>query len=319
VNECGRGIDWLLFLALGFMWGSAYLFIKIGIETLTPWTLIASRLAIGVVVLWSVVAIAREPLPRSARVYAHLLVLSIIYIAIPFFLITTAEQTVDSSIAAIIQSSVPLFVFVIAAVSLRDEPITASRLAGLAVGFVGVVVLIGGGAVALGSSSLAGELALVGSSVAYAGGAVYARRFLHGVRPMITAFFQVAFAFLIAVTMAFGLEAPLSTVVRSDTVLAIAWLGTFSSGLAYIVFFRLLGRWGATRTALVAYLFPVVGIGLGVAVRGEPIDAQVLAGTILIVGGVALVNSASGLRRLARRAVRAGAAPPLGSEEPSGR
>src|SRR5512143_3793467 len=119
--------DWLLFLALGFMWGSAYLFIKIGVETLTPWTLIASRLAIGVVVLGTVLVLSREPLPRSARLYGHLLVMAIIYIAIPFFLITSAERTVDSALAAIIQSSVPLMVFVIAAVTLRDEPVTTGR------------------------------------------------------------------------------------------------------------------------------------------------------------------------------------------------
>lgn len=298
--------DWLLFLALGFMWGSAYLFIKIGVETLTPWTLIASRLAIGVVVLGTVLVLSREPLPRSARVYGHLLVMAIIYIAIPFFLITSAERTVDSALAAIIQSSVPLMVFVIAAVTLRDEPITTGRLAGLAVGFIGVVVLLGGGPASTSSSSLSGEIALVGASVAYAGGAVYARRFLHGLRPMTTAFFQVAFAFVIAVVLAFTLETPLATAVRTDTVLAIVWLGAFSSGLAYIVFFRLLGDWGATRTALVAYLFPVVGIGLGVGVRGEAIDARVIGGTVLVVGGVALVNSAAGLRRLASRFVRAG-------------
>jgi drug/metabolite transporter (DMT)-like permease len=290
--------DWALFLLLGFMWGSAYLFIKIGVQTLTPWTLIASRLGVGVLVLGTVMAVARQPLPREPRVYGHLFVLAVTYIALPFFLITTAEQTVDSSLAAIIQSSVPLFVFVIAAVSLRDEPVTLSRLAGVLVGFAGVVVLVaGGGNVALGSSSFSGELALVGASVAYASAAVYARRFLHGVAPVTTAFMQVFFAFLIAVVFAFVVERPLATVVRPETVLVILWLGALSSGVAYIAFFRLLSRWGATRTALVAYMFPVVGIALGVAVRGEPIDARIIGGTILIVGGVALVNSTAEVRR----------------------
>jgi drug/metabolite transporter (DMT)-like permease len=297
VNERGSLSEWLLFLALGFMWGSAYLFIKIGVETLTPWTLIASRLAIGVVVLGGVLVAAREPLPRSARTYAHLFVLSIIYIAIPFFLITTAEQTVDSALAAIIQSSVPLFVFLIAAVSLHDEPITLSRLAGLLVGFAGVVVLLSGGLLVTGSTSVSGELALVAASVCYAGGAVYARRFLRGVRPMTTAFMQVFYAFLIAVVLAFVVERPLDTVVTPQTLAVIAWLGAFSSGLAYVAFFRLLSRWGATRTALVAYLFPVVGIALGVAVRNEPIDARIIGGTILVVGGVTLVNTTTGIRR----------------------
>jgi drug/metabolite transporter (DMT)-like permease len=297
VNDRNNLSDWALFLVLGLMWGSAYLFIKIGVETLTPWTLVASRLAIGVLVLGTVVAVARQPLPREARTYGHFIVLSVIYIAIPFFLITTAEQTVDSSLAAIIQSSVPLFAFPIAAVSLRDEPVTVSRVAGLLVGFAGVLVLLGGRVTSGGSGGLSGEIALVAASIAYASGAVYGRRFLHGVAPIITALMQVFFAFLITVVLAFVVEKPLATVVRPETVLVIVWLGAISSGIAYVLYYRLLSRWGATRTVLVAYMFPVVGIALGVAIRGEQIDARIIAGTILVVGGVALVNSSATLRR----------------------
>jgi drug/metabolite transporter (DMT)-like permease len=298
MNQRGSYGDWLVFLVLGFLWGSAYLFIKIGVETLTPWTLIASRLGIGTVVLGSVVALTRQPFPRETRVYGHLLVMAVVYIAIPFFLITTAEQTVDSALAAIINAAVPLFVIVIAAVFLHDEPITPNRVAGLAIGFVGVVVLVGGAA--SGSSSLYGELALLGSTIAYASAGVYARRNLRGVSPVITAFSQVAFAFGIATVMALALEHPFATVVRPDTVVAIVWLGSLSSGLAYVAFFRLLGRWGATRASLVAYMFPVVGIVLGVLVLGEPLDTRRVAGAALIVGGVALVSSTAGLRRYLR-------------------
>jgi drug/metabolite transporter (DMT)-like permease len=238
-------------------------------------------------------------------------VLSVISIALPFYLITTAEQTVDSALAAILNASVPLFAIVIAALVLHDEPITVNRLVGLAVGFVGVVILVGRGLDAIGrGESLYGELALVGSSVSYGAGAVYARRYVRGLRPMIPAMFQVGFAFAIAIVLAFSLERPLATVVRTDTVASIAWLGVFGSGLAYIAFFRLIGRWGATRTALVAYLLPVVGIFLGVLVLHEAVDARILFGTGLVIGGVALVNSGFGKRRLFGRAPAAGAAEP---------
>jgi drug/metabolite transporter (DMT)-like permease len=285
------------------MWGSSYLFIKIGVETLEPFTLIATRLGIGLIVLATVVAFAREPLPREPRTYLHLIVLSVFSVALPFFLITSAEQSVDSSLAAIINASVPLFTIAIAAVALHDEPITVSRLAGLAVGFVGVLVLVsrgldgsGGG----GGSSMYGEAALVGSSISYAVGAVYARRNVRGLRPMIPALFQVGFAFLITTILAVALEHPLATVVRPDTVFAVVWLGVLGSGLAYLAFFRLLARWGATRTTLVAYVLPVVGIVLGVLVLSEQVDARILLGTVLIVGGVALVNSRYGQQALFR-------------------
>jgi drug/metabolite transporter (DMT)-like permease len=303
--------DWLVFLALGLMWGSSYLFIKIGVETLEPFTLIATRLGIGLIVLVTVVAFAREPLPREPRIYGHLIVMSVFNVALPFFLITSAEQSTDSSLAAIINASVPLFVIVISAVALHDEPITPGRLAGLAVGFVGVFILVsrglgGSGGGSGGDSSLYGEVALVGSSISYAVGAVYARRNVRGLRPMIPALFQVAFAFVITAILAVVLEHPFATVVRPEAVFAVVWLGVLGSGFAYLAFFRLLSRWGATRTTLVAYVLPVVGIVLGVLVLSEQVDIRILLGTALIIGGVALVNSRYGQRPLFRVARQQG-------------
>ena len=117
--------DWLLLLALGVMWGTSYAFIKLGVETLSTFTLIAYRLAIGLGLLATVVLVAREPLPRSARTYFHLAVMAAINIVMPFTLITWAELTVDSAIAAILNGAVPLIVIVLAALTFHDEPITA--------------------------------------------------------------------------------------------------------------------------------------------------------------------------------------------------
>ena len=297
-------IDWLVFVGLSFMWGSSYLFIKIGVETLTPFTLIALRLGIGLILLATVVMLARETLPREPRIYGHLLVMALINITIPFFLITTAEQTTDSALAAIINGSVPLFTIVIAALLLDDEPITINRLVGLAVGFIGVVVIVSRG---LGSaeSSLSGELALIGSSISYAAGAVYARRNVRGLRPMIPALFQVGFAFVITAVLALLTERPFQTQFRPDAVFAVVWLGILGSGFAYLAVFRLFRNWGATRTTLVAYLLPVWGIVLGYVVLHEAIDARIILGTGLVIGGVALVNARYGQRRLFGRSPRA--------------
>jgi drug/metabolite transporter (DMT)-like permease len=302
-------IDWLIFLALGFMWGSSYLFIKIGVEQggLPPLTLIAMRLGIGFVILATVVALAREPLPREPRMYGHLLVMAVINIVLPFWLITWAEQSVESSLASILNGTVPLFVIVIAALFLRDEPITVNRLVGLVVGFVGVVVLTSRGLGSLGSANLAGEVALVASAISYAAGNVYARRNVQGLRPMIPAVFQVGFALVISTVLAFAFERPLELRLNQEAILAVVWLGILGSAFAYLAYFRLLKRWGATRTSLVAYLLPVVGIVLGVAVLSEPIDGRLLIGTALVIGGVALVNSRFGSRRLYGRAGAGGA------------
>ncbi len=294
--------DWLLFLLLGFLWGSSYIFIKIGVDAgLTPFVLVSLRLLIGLVVLAAVVAAHREPLPRSPRMYGHLVVLGAFSVAIPFFLITWAEQHVDSTIAATITSAVPLFVIAIAAFALRDEPISMNKLVGVAVGLVGVAILVGFDPAALAGGSLAAELALVGATASYAIGGVYARRMVHSLRPMIPALFQVLFALLMSTTLAFVFERPLEAPITVETGFAILWLGALGSGIAYLVFFRLLQAWGATRTSLVAYLLPIVGIALGALVLQEAVDLRLLVGTALIIGGIFVVNSRFGARPLFSR------------------
>ena len=291
--------DWLLLLALGIMWGTSYAFIKLGVETLPTFTLIATRLAIGLAFLATIVAIAREPLPRSARTYVHLAVMGAINIVIPFTLITWAEVTVDSAIAAILNGAVPLIVIVLAAITFHDEPITLNRLVGVVVGYIGVIVLVFPGLVAAaGGSEFTGEVALLGSTLAYAVGAVYARRNIKGLRPMIPAVFQVGFAFLMVSVLALVTENPFAVQWNGDAVLAVVWLGLLGSGAAYLIMFRLLSRIGATATSQLAYLLPVVGIITGALMFGEAVDARILIGTGLILGGVTLVNSRYGERRI---------------------
>jgi drug/metabolite transporter (DMT)-like permease len=306
----GSRIDWLIFLALGFLWGSSYLFIKIGVDHgLAPFTLIMFRLAIGFVLLATVVTIAREPLPRDPRMYGHLLVMGVVNIAIPFSLITFAEQTVDSSLAAVINGAVPLFVIVVAAIFLKGETITINRVVGLAIGFIGVAILVGFDVADLGSANTLGELALIGSTLSYAGGAVYTKAHIHGLRPMIPAVFQVFFGLIVISVLAFLTEHPFAVVPAPEAIFAVIWLGLLGSGLAYLAFFRILGAWGATRTSMVAYLLPVYGIALGALVLNEPIAASTLLGTVLVIGGIALVNSRYGTRPLFARRADAAVAP----------
>lgn len=292
--------DWILLLVLGIMWGTSYAFIKLGVETLPTFTLIAARLAIGLGLLMTVVLVAREPLPRSPRIYGHLAVMAAINIVIPFTLITWAELSVDSAIAAILNGAVPLIVIVLAALTFHDEPITVNRLVGVVTGYIGVVILIGPGIFTAlsGESEFTGEIALVGSTVAYAIGAVYSRRNIRGLRPMIPAVFQVGFAFMMVSVLALVFENPFAVAWNLDAVVAVLWLGLLGSGLAYLLMFRLLSRIGATATSQLAYLLPVVGIITGAVMFGEQVDAGVLVGTGLILAGVTLVNSKFGERRL---------------------
>ena len=293
--------EWLIFLALGIAWGSSYLFIKLAVDSFGTFTLITLRLLIGAMFLWVVLRASRIPLPRERRMYGHLLVMATINIAIPFSLITWAEQSVDSALAAIINATVPLFVLVIAPMFLPDEPIRINGILGLMIGFIGVVLIVSPGLTAADGDPL-GELALLGSSVTYAIGNVYNRRNVRGLPPLIPAVFQVTFGLLIVGILALLFEQPWATATPdAQAWFSVIWLGIVGSGLAYMAYFRLLSRWGATRTSLVAYLLPVVGIILGFLVLQEPIEPSLIAGTALIIGGVALVNGRWGRRALFSR------------------
>jgi len=297
MNQRTNRIDWLLFLGLGFMWGSSYLFIKLAVDDFGTFTLVALRLIVGAILLWTVIRIAGQALPRERRIYGHLLVMAIINITIPFLLITWAEQSVESSLAAILTSPVPLFAIVLSSIFLHDEPMRINGVVGLVVGFIGVVIITSRGLTSEGSS-LAGEIALLGAAFSYAVGAVYSRRNVRGIPPMIPAVFQVTFAAIITGTVALLFEHPWTAQPDLQAIFSILWLGILGSGLAYLAVFRLFADWGATRTTLVAYLLPVVGIVLGYLVLGETVDARIIIGTALVIAGIGLVNSRFGRRRL---------------------
>src|SRR5215218_3392077 len=295
---------WALFIGLGFFWGSSYFWIKVALDTVPPLTLIAGRLVLASLFLWAVVLITREPLPRSSRQYAHLFVMALVKIVVPFVLIAVGEQSIDSALASILNSTVPLFVIILAPMFLPDERITWARVAGLAVGFAGVILLVAPDLVNVQDADLTGELLLIGSSLSYAAGNVYAKRNVKGLAPRIPALFQVFLATLVVVPAALLVDRPFATVQPApEAILAIVWLGIIGSGLAYICYFTILANWGATRTSLVAYLLPVVGIFLGAVVLGDPVTINRVAGTALVIAGIALVNSGPAVRRrLDRRA-----------------
>jgi drug/metabolite transporter (DMT)-like permease len=213
---------------------------------------------------------------------------------------------------------VPLFTIVIASLLLRDEPITVNRLVGLLVGFAGAVLLLGRNlgptATADAQLALAGELAVVLASVCYAFAAVVFRwrfsgqdviddpvRGRRSMNPVEFALLPVFFGAVATTVLALVIDVRAGVAVTPPNLtawIAVVWLGTLGSGLAYVLYFQLLKAWGATRSTLVTYAMPIVGLALGVVILGERIDLQIVAGSALIIGGIALVNSSIGQRRL---------------------
>ena len=279
---------------LALMWGSSYLFIKIGVETLPPLSLVVLRLLVGFAILLVVVGVTRTPLPRDPRTLGHLAILGAVNIAIPFWLIGWAEQHIASGLTGILQSTSPFFTLVLAASFVHDEHVTRGRVAGIAIGFLGIFVLSAHDLTDLGTTAgtqrLLAQLAVVLASLAYAAGNTYARRTLREARPLVLATGQVGWALAIVVVLALLVDGGITLPTVPQAALAVGWLGTIGTGFAYLVFFRLLSGWGPTRASLVSYLLPVVAVVLGVVVLGETVDAAFLAGAALIVAGIWVVN-----------------------------
>jgi drug/metabolite transporter (DMT)-like permease len=332
---------WVSFAALSLIWGSSFLFIKIGLdEGLPPFVLVSYRLWIATAFLVLLARVTGATLPRDRGVWARMALLGFFNVALPFCLITWGEQFTTSAIAAIFNALVPLFTIVIASLWLRDEPITLNRIAGLTIGFIGAVLLVSpqlsaaapgpdAGAAAAnarapieGTMVIVGELAVALASLSYAASAVFTRHSMTGRKiipdtrtgprtatPIEFALPQAVTAAIFATGMAlfFGATGPAGPTVPPSLPawFAVLWLGILGSAVAHALMFGIIRWWGATRATLVTYIFPIVGISLGVLVLSERLHPAEILGTVLIIAGLLLANSKYGHRRLFGRAVSA--------------
>jgi drug/metabolite transporter (DMT)-like permease len=283
--------DWSAFGLLGLVWGFSFLWIKVAVQEVGPLTLVGFRLLFGFAGLAIVVAARRPAWPRHVRTWLTLAILGTTNAFIPFWLISWGEQFIDSAVASILNGTMPLFTVVIAHLALSDDRITPSRLVGLLTGFLGVVVLMSRGLEPEGfRGSVLGQGAVLLAAMSYAFSAVYARRNLRQVDPLLQASVPVAFAGSLAWLTAVALESPLVLPRLPLTWFALAWLGLLGSCLAYLLYFHLLHSLGPTRASMVTYVFPVVGVFLGVIFLKERVDWHLVVGAGLVATSIAVVN-----------------------------
>jgi drug/metabolite transporter (DMT)-like permease len=290
--------DWAAFLSLTFIWGASFFWIKIAVREVDPLTLVAFRLAFGLLGLVLFFPVLKPRLPGDRRTWISVAILGLTSSAIPWVFISWAETTIDSAIASVLNGTVPLFTILVAHVFLHDERITARKIIGLLVGFAGVVVLAertpGTGGVPLDPAShaanYAGKGAMLIATLSYAVGAVHARRNLRGVHALVQAFFSMVFSLAVVLVVVSVFRGALRVPARVDTWIALSWLGILGAGIASFVFYRLLHSVGPTRASLVTYTLPVVGVALGVIILNERFDWPLVVGTSLIVSGVWVVN-----------------------------
>ncbi|HEY2957555.1 MAG TPA: DMT family transporter [Actinomycetota bacterium] len=273
---------------LAFIWGWSFLFIKVIVDHSTPQFVAWGRITLGFAVVLAFLHRGGERLPER-RWWGHLAVLALAMSVMPFTLIAWGEERVTSALASVLNATTPLFAAAFSAWLLRAR-LRPPQLAGLAVALAGVAVVAGLGGGDLAGSSLTGTLAVVAGSAGYGFGFTYAHRFVEGLSPIRLAAGQLATAALLltpgtAADLAAG-RVHLTPLV----VLCLLLLGALGTGYAYVLNYRILKDVGGTGASLVTYLIPIVGVGAGVLVLHEPFSLRQVAGALVIVVGIALVQ-----------------------------
>ena len=285
---------WLLpaaFVLLGLIWGSSFAWIKVAVDEIPPASLVAWRMALGAAGMLVLLGVMRARLPRGVGEWLPLAVLGAVNAAVPIFLISWGEQFVDSGTAAVLNSLTPIFSLVIAGVALRVEPVTLLRVIGLVLGFLGAGLLASREFdLRADASGLIGAGAVVLAAFSYAVGASYARHRIRSTHRYVVAGGTLVFAAIYTTILALATDGGLIVPTQLDTLIAVAWLGLLGSFVAYVLFFFLIEHLGATIASMVTYIFPVVGVGLGVLLLGERMDLRLAIGTALVLAGIAVVT-----------------------------
>jgi drug/metabolite transporter (DMT)-like permease len=279
------------YLALAVIWGSSFLFIKIGIRELHPMYVALGRVVAGALTAGIVLLITRPRLPRDPKVWGHLAVVGATGVAIPFTLFGYGEQRVASVLAGIWNATTPLIVLPVAVLVFRTERMTARRTAGIVLGFVGVLTVLGVWH-GVGGVQLTGQLMCFGAAVCYGFAIPYQRRFLSGLPDSGVAVpaGQLAMAALeLAIVAPFVAGAPPSPTGLSLNVIAsVLALGALGTGLAFVLNFRVIRMAGASASASVTYLLPIVATVIGVLGLGERIHWYQPVGALIVLAGVAV-------------------------------
>jgi drug/metabolite transporter (DMT)-like permease len=284
-----------LLMLLSAIWGASFLFIKIGVAEMGPFTFAMLRTLIGSSVLLIVLRLKREGLPRDGKLWLRFGIMGFFNALIPYATIAWGTQYIPSGLSAILDATMPLFTIILAAIW-GGERLTLRRVGGILLGFAGILVLtwpeLRGGL----RASLWGELAVVIGSLSYAIAAVYARRNLLGQPPMTASLGQVGTGFILLAPFSLT-EKPWVFHPSTQAVLSLLALGVLGTALAYILYYRLLQGLGATGASLVTYIVPVFGVFWGWAILGERLGWNAFLALGMILVGVVLTNDLLSLRR----------------------
>jgi len=278
----------LLFVLAG-LWGSSYLFIKIAVVTIPPLTLIAIRVSIAAGFLYTVMKLQGHKLPRDSKTWKMLLLQSFLNSIGAWTVLAWGQQYVDSGLASVLNSTSPIFVFFFTLLFTRHESTGLLKLFGAFLGLFGVVLIMGADALAGIGQMVYAQLAILLGAVMYAGAAIYGKNLSH-LPATVTACATMMWASLVLIPASIVLDQPWSLQPSSQSLAAALALAVFCTGIALMIYFRLLHTLGSIGTASQAYLRAGIGVGLGVIFLGEQITLVLGIGLFAAVLGVAAIN-----------------------------
>ena len=285
--------NWFMLLALTVMWGSAFYFTELALASVSPTTVVAGRLLIALGVLGVFIVFLRSRLPKNRTLWAYLVAIAIVGNVLPYMLISWGQQRIDSGLAGILMAVMPLVTLSLAHLLIEEERMTRQRALGFIIGFVGIIVLLGNDAIASlrgVGGELVAMLAVLAGAVSYAFSAILSR-----LRPKSDPIATAGAVTLIGTLFAISLldtESGLSLFrgFNQTAILAIALLGVFSTGMATVIYFKLIESAGPSFVSLLNYLIPLWAVGVGKVFLGEEFRATDYFALFIIIAGISVAQ-----------------------------
>jgi drug/metabolite transporter (DMT)-like permease len=278
-----------LLLLLATLWGASFTFIKVGVETLPPLTLIAGRTSIAALILLAILGYRRIALPTDLKVWRQFLFQACLNSVFPFTLIAWAEQSIDAGLATILNSTSPIFTFLLTWLIAGRQHATGRKLFGVVSGMIGICLIVGVGALSGLREQLIPELAIIAATICYAGAALFGRNF-ERMDPMLPAAGSMLAGAVVLIPASLLVDQPWTLAPSSRSIGALLGLSIFSSALAFTIYFRLLRTLGPVGTTSQAYLRVPIGVAIGVLFLGESLAPTTWIGSIFVIAGVAAMT-----------------------------
>jgi len=282
-------IELALLAALATLWAGSYTFIKIGVETIPPITLIAARTLIAGSILALIMRMHGIRLPRDRETWRNFTIQACLNSVLPFTLIAWAETSIDAGLAVILNSMTPVFTFLITLVWSRHEATSLRKFIGVVLGLAGTCVIVGNQAFAQVGQELIAQLAVVVATICYAGAAIFGRTF-KGLDPIAPATGSLLSGAAILIPASLVVDQPWTLAPSGASVVALVGLAVFSTALAFAIYFRLIHTLGSVGVTAQAYLRAPIGIAIGAYFLGESLSPSAWVGLAFILAGVAFMT-----------------------------